>query len=533
MDLNGKKIPYGTSGCRDLAENIELVIKEIAMFTTYLSFIEKQAMGIMITASHNPIQDNGVKIIGPNGEMLDEENSSKLNLFINDPEERARMDEMFSVGVFDPPSHSQIFIGGDNRPSTYNLIRLCIEGIQSVSLTDDFYTVYMDVPTPALHYYVYANNNDRDNHVSLKKMFGPDYYTQYLASVYIDSIRFFNKMPKRNYENVIAFDAAYGVGEISPNIIRKLRNILSIVQLNEQCAGVLNEKCGADYVKTYKKFPICCQDTSNHLKYVSFDGDADRIVYYFKKPNGGLGLVDGDKICALFAKFITEISLTVGLIIDCKVVQTAYANGASMDYFKNTLKVKHSLVKTGIRHLQDESKTAHVGIFFEANGHGSVYFSYEIMDLITKKYTHAMKAENRNLKSSQIIHLYNFMKMVNPVIGCAFSDMVCVEYCLQYFGWSIQEWHQIYNDKPNCLLKATGIDRTQFTTNDNETMLDEPKELQLFIQQLCDKQQGVRAFVRPSGTENLVRIFAEANTPEIAEEVGNKIKEEILKNYAS
>lgn len=36
-------------------------------------------MGVMITASHNPYYDNGVKIIRPNGEMLHSEEEKILS----------------------------------------------------------------------------------------------------------------------------------------------------------------------------------------------------------------------------------------------------------------------------------------------------------------------------------------------------------------------------------------------------------------------------------------------------------------------
>ena len=34
-------------------------------------------------------------------------------------------------------------------------------------------------------------------------------------------------------------------------------------------------------------------------KYVSFDGDSDRIVYYFKGSDGSFCLMDGDRIATL------------------------------------------------------------------------------------------------------------------------------------------------------------------------------------------------------------------------------------------
>jgi phosphoacetylglucosamine mutase len=36
------------------------------------SFLSNKAIGVMITASHNPVQDNGVKIVDPDGGMLEQ-----------------------------------------------------------------------------------------------------------------------------------------------------------------------------------------------------------------------------------------------------------------------------------------------------------------------------------------------------------------------------------------------------------------------------------------------------------------------------
>jgi phosphomannomutase len=40
----------------------------------------------------------------------------------------------------------------------------------------------------------------------------------------------------------------------------------------------------------------------------SLDGDADRLVYFYPATNGEVTLLDGDHICALFARFIIEVS---------------------------------------------------------------------------------------------------------------------------------------------------------------------------------------------------------------------------------
>lgn len=43
----------------------------------------------------------------------------------------------------------------------------------------------------------------------------------------------------------------------------------------------------------------------------SFDGDADRIIYYYHDADGQFHLVDGDKIAALISSFLKEPLLEV------------------------------------------------------------------------------------------------------------------------------------------------------------------------------------------------------------------------------
>jgi phosphoacetylglucosamine mutase len=71
----------------------------------------------------------------------------------------------------------------------------------------------------------------------------------------------------------------------------------------------------------------------------SYDGDADRIVYYYLKDGRTFRLLDGDKIAVLVTMFLVDLVNRLQMKDDVKprvgVVQTAYANGSSTKYLRN------------------------------------------------------------------------------------------------------------------------------------------------------------------------------------------------------
>lgn len=113
------------------------------------------------------------------------------------------------------------------------------------------------------------------------------------------------------------------------------------------------------------------------------DGDADRLVYFSVLPNSDkIDLVDGDKILSLFSLFLKEQLGILNQSEDANkayqaslgVVQTAYANGASTDYLKQ-LGLEVVLTPTGVKYLHEKAAEYDIGIYFEANGHGTILFS--------------------------------------------------------------------------------------------------------------------------------------------------------------
>lgn len=62
-------------------------------------------------------------------------------------------------------------------------------------------------------------------------------------------------------------------------------------------------------MKIAQDFPINMENIPIAERCASFDGDADRIVYFFRNKNNKFQLLDGDKIASLIARFLKEVGL--------------------------------------------------------------------------------------------------------------------------------------------------------------------------------------------------------------------------------
>jgi len=304
------------------------------------------------------------------------------------------------------------------------------------------------------------------------------------------------------------------------------------IELRNDGSTDLNQHVGADHVKVNRTIPRGVDpDKDKTRKLCSIDGDADRLVYYYITTKGEFRLLDGDKITALATGYIQQLIKASGLTLNIGVVQTAYANGASTIYLEKQIGKKVECQPTGVKFVHAKAEEFDVGIYFEANGHGTVLFSDYAQHTIAEALS-AKKGTSSQLKATQTLEALT--RLINQSIGDAVSDMLLVEVILANKGMSLMDWDAYYEDLPSKLMKCAIKDRSVVKTTDAERRCTAPKGLQEVIDALCDVTKHTthtlrRSFVRPSGTEDVVRIYAESDTLADAESLGKQVEEAVLK----
>lgn len=330
----------------------------------------------------------------------------------------------------------------------------------------------------------------------------------------------------------ITVDCANGVGgpklaELKKHLPAAKDGGIDIKIVNDDISRPeqLNVQCGADYVKTQQRAPPSSKAGSME-RCCSLDGDADRIMYYYLDEDNQFQLLDGDRIATLAASFLGDLGKQSGLSEHLKIgiVQTAYANGASTEYVEKTLGLPISCTATGVKHLHHAAMRFDIGVYFEANGHGTVLFSPSAIKVIEK---HEPKSP---AQATALETLRAVSDLINQTVGDALSDMLLVEVILAHKNWSPKEWASTYKDLPNRLVKVEIPDRSIFKTVDAERRLESPPGIQAEIDDMVGRYKQGRSFARASGTEDAVRVYAEASTTAEALDLAMKVKS-LVENY--
>uniref|UniRef100_A0A8C1KBW9 Phosphoacetylglucosamine mutase n=1 Tax=Cyprinus carpio TaxID=7962 RepID=A0A8C1KBW9_CYPCA len=461
----GLTLQYGTAGFRTHAKHLDHIMFRMGLLATLRSKKTKSTIGVMVTASHNPEEDNGVKLIDPMGEMVTAAWEGYATQLANAEQDSLlkELKDIIKKEDIDMSEPASVYVGKDTRPSSASLSQAVLDGVSSLGGKTHDYGL---VTTPQLHYMVCCCNT----HGCYGSPTVEGYY-QKLSQAFLQLTQ--------NVRKRLLVDGANGIGALKMREMEPfLRSELQVVLSNDGSSGKLNHMCGADYVKVQQKAPQgmnmgvgerCC----------SFDGDADRIVYYYTDSKGCFHLLDGDKIATLISTYLKELLTQAGLNLQIAVVQTAYANGSSTRYLEDVMKVTVCCTKTGVKHLHHAAQEYDIGVYFEANGHGTVLFSKAAQ----KQIQELVKDPNTNDERKRAVKLLeSTINLINQV-----------------------------------------SDRRVIDTTDAERRAVSPEGLQDTIDTLVKKYKSARSFVRPSGTEDVVRVYAEADTQESADSLAHEV----------
>lgn len=517
------------------------------------------SIGIMITASHNPHEDNGFKIIDYNGQSIPltweiwctkavnaSSSANYLNILNQCKEEMLQND----ISIEDASKNIHIFVGTDTRPSGR---KICSAIVHILKLVGVAHTVLEHISTPQLHEVVlYANSSNIFTVPSdlYEQKVLQSFETLFTAARTRRSqiLQNFTESALSSKKVCIVIDTSNGVGGIvlkrlieHPKCsLSKYFNIM-LIHTDVQNPEGLNNSCGADYVNrhqrpsdTMKSIPILNPEIFTEysdVHFYSLDGDADRIValHYenIEDNNSSWTLMDGDRLSILFALLLRQwLGTEVLSKLDIGIVQTAYANGASTFFVENTLKMKTYLAATGVKNIHPIAEARDIGVYFEANGHGTMLFNLE-------RITTALRSRvssTSELEYERILGLMRQMSLLaSQVCGDAIGDFLMCEVALEELNMKFKDLRWLYTDFPALQVKVDVPHPKRIVTVPDETRAVAPPGLQEEIDaavedtkrkmsacsdnlKIKSESPYARCFARASGTESIVRVYCETST---------------------
>jgi len=256
------------------------------------------------------------------------------------------------------------------------------------------------------------------------------------------------------------------------------------------------------------------------------------------------------------------------------VVQTAYANGASTAYLRDVLGLPVACAPTGVKHLHREAQRRFdAGVYFEANGHGTALLAPALREALVDRRLDDCLAVVQLLAVARVMNQHvgdavGGLLLVDAVLrrraqalaraaaaaaaeanggggggrgggpaaeaaasAAAAGAVPSAAAAPLLPAPAVAEWAALYADLPSRQLKVKVADRSAVATADAERVCTAPPGLRQAIEAAVAARGGggggngggggggggARAFARPSGTEDAVRVYAEAGTQEDAD----------------
>lgn len=560
---------YGTSGFR-FHQSVMFQIADligqgigICILLANRDPMKQKHYGMIVTASHNPSTDNGIKLINDSGMMISSSAECLLEQIVN---QKINVSEILHSLISTPhisDSRTLYFlIGNDTRDSGAKLKELIIQGIKSVfqmynlhqnqnigAIKNRIELKVLDLglrTTPEMHVCVMRHNFHHGiMHNPMFRDQVPDY-----MSYYVTLIQSMIKTYEIDLSSVVV-DCSNGVGTDCLNRIfsNELKNFgPRLIHSDILNSKKLNHDCGSEYVMNhYVEYHQALLANSNKSKpgtlHAAFDGDADRIIMYMYDEHK-IDILSGDHLSYLIFRHVIDVLLKsvdsraqnseilesdkqsilvsdesersyeetkkiVKHTIHIGVVHTGYSNGGFIEAIDNSIKkinegfnnylsssnlhidVHRVVTPIGVKNLIKAAKQFDIGIYFESNGHGSVIVNNDF----------------------EIQELKSLRRLFNDLAGDAVMNLIAIMYIICVTKTKLCDLLTMFIEKQSKTLKIKVHDKNIYKTSHDQTELMKPHEIALALTEMLNQEQfkGCRAFVRPSGTEDILRLYVENN----------------------
>lgn len=319
--------------------------------------------------------------------------------------------------------------------------------------------------------------------------------------------------------------------------------------------GRLNDRCGAEYVHKTGRLPVVYPTDADALAgdgtppppslggwqgpprgvdaddnaagdgapllVASLDGDADRLIFH----HPAVGVLDGDRFTVLTAAFVAEMAAAAGVgDVAIGVAHTAYSNGAATDALRATPGVVVLPALTGVKYQEAVVRAPglDVGIYWEPNGHGTVLFADAFLDRLQgiaggkgdadgDEGEVAAAAGSRRRAAAVLLGMAD---LANQAVGDGIANLLLADALLAIRRWTPVAWADgTYTPRAAVNVSVRVADKSVVATADFDRLVTAPAALAAAVEDAVGSVRGGRSFVRPSGTEDIVRVYAEADEP--------------------